>query len=107
MQKLEVNIYTQHEISSQSSAVFFSYLRAIKCRVNLLSFFYYHQIEKCFQKILRASRNVPLVCVFTLAASLLQRSNVRNYPARFGVSATHFCNAAKNFLTQETAKNVL
>ena len=36
-----------------------------------------------------------------------QRSNVRNYPARFGVSATHFCNAAKNVLTQETAKDVL
>ena len=30
----------------------------------------------------------------TLAASLFQRSNMRNYPARFGVSATHFCNAA-------------
>ena len=36
-----------------------------------------------------------------------QRSNVRNYAAGFGVSATHFCNAAKNFLTQETAKNML
>ena len=32
---------------------------------------------------------------------------MRNYPARFGVSATYFCHAAKNFLTQETAKDVL
>ena len=46
-------------------------------------------------------------CVPTVAASLFQSSNVRNYPARFGVSATHFCNAAKNVLTQETAKNML
>ena len=43
----------------------------------------------------------------TVAASLFERSNVRNYPARFGVSATHFCNAAKKFLTEETAKDVL
>ena len=46
-------------------------------------------------------------CVPTLAASLFQHSNVRNYPAHFGVSVTHFCNAAKRFLTQETAGNVL
>ena len=78
--------------------------------------FYNYQIESVFQKILRAFRIVPLVkeakfaknfCVPTLAASLFQSSNVRNYPAHFGLSATHFCNAAKNFLTQETAKDVL
>ena len=59
---------------------------------------------------------MPLVQEAKLAKTFLclhsrlacfQRSNVRNYAARFGVSATHFCNAAKNFLTQETAKNML
>ena len=38
---------------------------------------------------------------------VFQHSNLRNYPARFGVSVTHFCHAAKSFLTQETAKDVL
>ena len=69
-----------------------------------------------FQKISRASRNVPLVKQAKLANTFVflhsrlacfQRSNVRNYAARFGVSATHFCNAAKNFLTQEMAKDML
>ena len=46
------------------------------------------------------------VCLQSRLA-FFERSNVRNYPARFGVSATHFCNAAKNFLTEETAKDVL
>ena len=80
-----------------------------------LVFFLTIKLKSVFQKILRASRDVPLVkelslqklLVPTVAASLFERSNVRNYPARFGVSATHFCNAAKNFLTQETAKDVL
>ena len=38
---------------------------------------------------------------------LCHRSHVRKYPPRFGVSATRFCNAARDFLTQETANNVL
>ena len=46
------------------------------------------------------------VCLHSRLACF-QRSNVRNYAARFGVSATHFCDAAKNFLTQEMAKNML
>ena len=81
-----------------------------------LVLFYDYQIEIVFQKIFRASRNVPLVKQAKLANTFVclhsrlacfQRSNVRNYTARFGVSATHFCNAAKTSLTQETTKNML
>ena len=67
--------------------------------------------------MLRASRYEYLVKEAKLAKTFFvptpsrlacfQRSNVRNYPARFGVSATHFYNAAKKFLTQETAKDSL
>ena len=38
-----------------------SYLRAIKCSVNQLSFFITIKLKSVFQRILRASRNVPLV----------------------------------------------
>ena len=57
--------------------------------------------------LVKEAKFAKIFCVPTLAASLFQRSNMRKYPARFGLSATHFCNAAKIFLTQETAKDVL
>ena len=74
------------------------------------------KLKIVFQNIFRASRNVPLVKQAKLANTFVclhsrlacfQRSNVRNYAALFGASATHFCNAAKTFLTQETAKDML
>ena len=69
------------------------------------------KLKIVLQSIFRASRNVPLVKQAKLANTFVclhsrqacfQRSNVRNYAVRFGVSVTHFCNAAKNFFTQET-----
>ena len=55
---MEVNIYT-----TRHSVVFFSYLRAVNCSVNLLSssFLINIKLKSVFQKILRASRDVPLV----------------------------------------------
>ena len=47
------------------------------------------------------------VCLHSRLACFQRSETLRIYAARFGVSATHFCNAAKNFLTQETAKNML
>ena len=56
--------------------------------------------------LVKEAKFAKKVCVPTLVR-LFQRSNVRNYPARAGVSATHFCNAAKKFLAKKTAEDVL